>query len=121
MVLDLPISIRRRGVESKIILPGTSMATFHDRGLINLIADVRRWFERIVSGEVATVREISREVKIDEGDVSRFLPLAFLAPDIVEAILDGKQPPELTAEKLKRLRSMPKSWEEQHRTLGFID
>jgi DNA invertase Pin-like site-specific DNA recombinase len=121
MVLDLPISIRRRGFESKIILPGTSMATFHDRGLINLIADVCRWFEWIVSGEVATVREISREVKIDEGDVSRFLPLAFLAPDIVEAILDGKQPPELTAEKLKRLRSMPKSWEEQHWTLGFID
>jgi len=52
-------------------------------------------------------------------DVSRFLPLAFLAPDIVEAILAGRKPVELTFEKLKRLRNMPKSWEEQRQLLGF--
>jgi len=56
---------------------------------------------------------------VDEGDVSRFLPLAFLAPDIVEAILRGEQPVSLTAEKLKRLRNLPKSWEEQRELLGF--
>jgi len=52
-------------------------------------------------------------------DVSRFLPLAFLAPDIVEAILAGRKPVELTSEKLKRLRNLPKSWEEQRQLLGF--
>lgn len=46
--------------------------------------------------------------------------LTLQAPDIVEAILDGKQPVELTAEKLKRLRLLPKSWEEQRQLLGFI-
>ena len=56
---------------------------------------------------------------MDEGDVSRFLPLAFLAPDIIEAILLGKQPIELTPEKLKRLRILPMSWEEQRIVLGF--
>ena len=120
IVLETPMSIRRRGVESKIILSGTSTAPAHDIGLINLVADTYKWFGRIASGEVATVREISREAEADEGDVSRFLPLAFLAPDIVEAILNGKQPVDLTAEKLKRLRSLPKSWEEQRQLLGFI-
>lgn len=56
---------------------------------------------------------------MDEGDVSRFLPLAFLAPDIIEAITAGKQSIELTPEKLKRLRVLPKSWEEQHKLLEF--
>jgi hypothetical protein len=46
------------------------------------------------------------------------LPLAFLAPDIVEAILQGRQPVELTALRLKRTR-LPLSWVEQRRLLGF--
>jgi len=49
--------------------------------------------------------------------VSRVLQCAFLAPDIVEAILDGKQPPSLTVEKL--LAGIPMEWVEQRRRLGF--
>jgi hypothetical protein len=56
---------------------------------------------------------------MDKGEVSRVLPLAFLAPDIAEAILDGRQPPELTASRLKRLRNLPLNWEQQRRYLGF--
>ena len=52
-------------------------------------------------------------------DISRVLPLAFLAPDIVEAILDGRQPPELTAARLKRMRNLPLDWQQQRRYLGF--
>jgi hypothetical protein len=56
---------------------------------------------------------------VDEGDFSRFLPLAFLAPDIVEAIVAGRQPPELTAERLKRIGKLPLDWSEQRKVLGF--
>ena len=84
-----------------------------------LVAGTRHWFDRIVKGEATSIREIAREEDMDEGDVSRFLPLAFLAPDIVETILVGKQPTELTAEKLKRLRFLPYSWKEQRQSLGF--
>ncbi len=79
----------------------------------------RQWFDRIVKGKVASIKEIAREEGFDEGDVSRFMPVAFLAPDIVETILAGKQPLELTAERLKRLRFLPHSWEEQRHLLGF--
>ena len=47
------------------------------------------------------------------------IPLAFLAPDIVEAIIEGRQPVELTAARLKRMRHLPASWAEQRRFLGF--
>ncbi len=100
-------------------MSGTSPAITRDEGLISLIADTHKWFASIAAGEIATVREIAQDAEIDEGDVSRFLPRAFLAPDIVEAILAGRQPVELTAEKLKRLHSLPKSWEEQRQLLGF--
>ncbi len=55
---------------------------------------------------------------MEQGDVSRCLPLAYLAPDIVETILQGRQPVELTVLRLKRTR-LPPSWVEQRCLLGF--
>jgi site-specific DNA recombinase len=119
VILEMPITFGRRGVESKIILPRTSSASLPDSGLIDLVSNSYQWAQRIFKREVFTVREIAQKDDVDEGDVSRFLPLAFLAPDIVEAILRGKQPMKLTPEKLKRLRNLPKSWKEQRELLGF--
>ena len=119
VILDTPMSIRRRGVESKFILSGSTPEPAHDDGLIKLIADSHKWFAHITAGDAATVREVANLAAVDLGDVSRFLPLAFLAPDIVEAILNGRQPVELTAERLKRLKSLPKTWDEQRKMLGF--
>ncbi len=47
------------------------------------------------------------------------MKLAFLAPDIVQAILEGRQPVDLTAARLMRLSNLPASWEDQRRLLGF--
>ncbi len=75
-------------------------------------ADAKAWI---------TVTIIRRIVAVSQsaGDVSRTLPLGLLAPDIVEAILAGRQPVELTAKRLKRIRDLPVSWAEQRRALGF--
>lgn len=51
--------------------------------------------------------------------MSRVLPLAFLAPDIVEAIIDGQQPVELTVTALRRGPELPASWDAQRRMPGF--
>ena len=61
---------------------------------------------------------IARRAGVHVGDVSRALQLAFLAPDLVEAILDGTQPVALTPERLKRARELPLLWEEQRAMLG---
>lgn len=49
----------------------------------------------------------------DRANVGKTLPLAFLAPSIVEAILEGRQPAELSASRLKRGTNWPPSWQEQ--------
>ena len=54
-------------------------------------------------------------------DVTRFLPFAFLAPDIVEKILDGRQPIELNVERLKKVGPIPADWNAQRRLLGFAE
>ena len=75
--------------------------------------------QQLQSGPAATVVEIAKAEALDDGEISRVLPLAFLAPDIVEAILDGRQPFNLTARDLKRLKPLPTSWVHQRQVLGF--
>lgn len=63
---------------------------------------------------------IGKREKVGKRYVSRIIRLAFLAPDIVEQIVTGCQPPELTAESLLRdRRRLPPVWESQHLMLGF--
>ena len=61
---------------------------------------------------------IARRAGANVGDVSRSLQLAFLAPDLVEAILDGTEPVALTAERLKRAGKLPLLRDEQRAMLG---
>ena len=112
------MSFRRRGVEAKLILGHKDIAGTTDRKLIETVARARDWLDRLSKGAVATINNLAAEENLHPSDVTRILPLAFLAPDIVEAILQGKQPVELTAEKLMRCR-LPTSWEQQRRRLGF--
>ena len=109
-----------RGVEMKLVLADDRSAVpASDPNLVNLVVQARIWFDLLVTGEVASARDLGARKDLDAGDVSRVLPLAFLAPNIVEAILEGRQPIEPTAFRLKRLRNLSLSWAEQHRLLGF--
>ena len=55
---------------------------------------------RLVEGEQDLVASLARELGLEDGEISRVLPLAFLAPDIVEAIVEGRQPRALTVRRL---------------------
>ena len=90
-----------------------------DPKLAKLIARAHVWFEQIKSGQRKSIEEIARAEKVNAGNVTRTLPLAFLAPSIVEAILAGAQPVELTTKRLQRLVPLPYDWAEQRRALGF--
>lgn len=118
--LIVPVHLRRRGVEAKLVLaaePGQSRRP--DTKLVALLADAHRWVDDLAKGAVASVRGIAARYNRDPGEVSRTLPLAFLAPDIVEAILEGRQPVELTPRHLKRIGVLPIRWQDQRRRLGF--
>ena len=118
--LELPISLKKRGVEKKLVLTGMlEPIAKHSATLIAMLSQAHHWMDDLMSREAASARELSRRYKVDPGDVGKALGLAFLAPDIVEVILDGRQPVELTATRLRRLTNLPACWAEQRRLLGF--
>ena len=79
--------------------------------MIKALARAFRWRDLLETGVFATVDEIAVAEKINASYVSRVLRLTLLAPDIVEAILSGRQPPELTLAAL--MRPFPVEWREQ--------
>jgi DNA invertase Pin-like site-specific DNA recombinase len=121
ITIRTPVRLRRRGVEARLVIdrPGVTQ-TAPDPRLCRSIANAHRWFLQLKTGEMPSVRAIARAEGLHECDVSRNLRLAFLAPDIVEAILDGRQPVDLMAERLRRLPQIPADWENQRWRLGFI-
>ncbi len=118
--LDVPVSFKRRGIEMKLVVTGyQDPASTPDVKLISVIARGNSWFAQLKKGEARSVGDLVERHGVDQGEVSRLVPLAFLAPDIVEAILEGRHPVDLTAARLKRMTSLPFSWVEQRRYLGF--
>ena len=118
--LDVPVRFKRRGAELKLVMADErAPAANPDRKLIDAVIQAHRWFEDLRSGEVASVLDLANGHGLDRGNVSKTLPLAFLAPDIVQDILDGRQPPELAASRLKRIGELPASWAAQRQLLGF--
>lgn len=100
-----------------VIVPEDAPQT--DPDLIALVADARRWVRELLDGHASSIQEITERERLRSGSVSRILPLAWLAPDITTAILEGRQPPNLTAKSLRSLPELPLNWTEQHRILGF--
>ena len=120
--LAIPVKLRRRGVEAKLILTGPDKPhDERDLHLCRLVAQARFWLDQLASGEATSLRDISRRHQVHSSEVSRILPLAFLAPDIVEAIIVGRQPVELTARTLKRIGTLPPDWAAQRTYLRFTD
>jgi site-specific DNA recombinase len=120
--LAVEASFRRCGAEMRLIIPpdGTGQDTGSNpvASLVKALARARQWHEWILDGEVSGPRSIANKLGLDERYVSCVLDCAFLAPDIVEATLDGRQPPELTFRKLTH-RLSP-TWTEQRNQFGFI-
>jgi site-specific DNA recombinase len=118
--LALEARIKRCGGEIRLVVPPdlTGQVPAHPvPSLLKALARGRQWYEWVVAGEVSGRRSIAHRVGFDERHVSQILECAFLAPDIVEAILDGRQPPDLTWRRLTR--RLPLNWAEQRKRLGF--
>jgi site-specific DNA recombinase len=115
----VPIQLARRGIETKLVMlaPGDRTSP-PDTKLVSVLADAYRWIDDLAQGRAASVRDLARRSNRDTSEVSRTLSLAFLAPDIVRAILEGRHPRDLTPHQLKRA-ALPVRWADQRRLLGF--
>jgi site-specific DNA recombinase len=118
--ITVPVVLRKRGVERKMVLASSDVSA-PDEKLIALVARSHRWLEKLTSGTAKSIKDLAGADKVDPGDVSRFLPLAYLAPDIVEAILSGRQPFGLTVEMMRRLSPIPLDWNEQRQRLNIAN
>jgi site-specific DNA recombinase len=120
ITLDIDTRLKRCGGEVRLVLPADSVEETKRRPLPSLIKAIARahdWYEQIVAGGMTGRRSIGKATGLDERYVAQILHAAFLAPDIVDAILDGQQPVGLTMEKLRK--RPPVDWQEQRTRLGF--
>ncbi|MDG1859514.1 MAG: hypothetical protein P8I94_10450, partial [Emcibacteraceae bacterium] len=102
-----------------IIPSGKKIITRRNHKLIEFITDAQRYSNELKSGGFKTVAEIAVKSKIDKSTFARTVRFAYLAPDIKEAIIEGKQPPALTVTTLRKLKELPVEWESQRELLNF--
>ncbi|TAN33100.1 hypothetical protein EPN27_04915 [Patescibacteria group bacterium] len=112
----VPMTFRRIGGRKRIVLPDGSLYNPQQRvsidsAITRAVARAFRWRRKLESGRHASINELAKADKIDRGYVSKVLRLTLLAPDIVEAILAGRQPEGLKLADL--LEPFPVEWAEQ--------
>jgi site-specific DNA recombinase len=117
----IPMQIKRRGVELRLVMNGDrATAQKADPALLKAIARAHHWFDDLVTSRVASMAEIGKREGLPKNYVSWLIRLAFLAPEIVEAIAQGSHPSELTAQTLITRRiELPLQWQAQKTALQF--
>lgn len=114
VVISTPISIKRRGVETRLVIDADSASSRKpDPRLVDAIARAHLYLDKLTDGSGRTVAEVADLFGVHSADVSRILPLAFLSPKIVEKILNGTQPADLTIRRLARASDLPLRWADQ--------
>jgi hypothetical protein len=113
LTVVIPIRVKPRGGRKAMVTPGVlTLERRQDITLIKAVARAFRWRRMLESGRFATINELAAAEKINSSYVSRVLRLTLLAPDIVEAILDGRQPEGMTLPGL--LQPFPVEWQRQN-------
>ncbi len=100
LTVRVPMTFRKRGGRKQVVSPEGASWRQHracvDNTMVKAIARGFRWRAMLESGEYATIAEIAAAEKINPSYVSRVLRLTLLSPAIVESILDGRQPADMT-------------------------
>jgi len=120
-IVSVPIRLRRTGREITMLIAGTNpFATAKpDARLVKLLIKARRFNAALVVRDDEPFAALAKRQGVSPSYFTRLVRLSYLAPDITEAILDGRQPPDLTADKLLAHSRLPLGWPEQRTVLGF--
>lgn len=115
MVVSIPIQLKRKAGRKQVVTPAGSSswqaATRVDTTIVKALVRAHRWRTLLESGKFDSVRELAKAEKINESYLGRTLRLTLLSPELTEAILDGRQPENLSLEQL--LKSTSPMWSEQ--------
>ena len=120
LTLTVMARLKRVGREMRMLVENADDQTAADPSLLRIIARAHDIQARLIQNTDLTVQDIAREERVSGAYVYCLLRLPSLAPDIITAIINGKNPPQLTAKKLMRLMpQIPVDWTEQRKLLGF--
>jgi hypothetical protein len=114
--IEIPMTFKKRGGRKVIVLPDgshghPSPAATIDNAMVKAIARAFRWQKLLENGTYSCLDEIAKAERIGASFVSRIIRMSLLAPDIVDAILAGRQPAYLTLTQL--MAPFPIDWEGQ--------
>jgi hypothetical protein len=122
--IHIPMVIRRMRGRKVIIAPKSLDGDVPDSpgtvqaAIVQALARASSWAEVLERGEAKSISDLAMNLDVDNSYVARILKLSTLAPDIVEAILNGEEPTGLSLAKLTK--SFPTDWDEQRAMFGFI-
>src|SRR6202158_2568863 len=116
ITVHIPITLRLQGGRKQVVSPAGATPWIPtpprvDNTIVKAIVRAHRWRDMLESGDYATVRDLAQAESINESYLGRVLRLTLLAPEIVEAILEGKQPAILEFDDL--LKQFPVEWDKQ--------
>ena len=116
ITVRIPINLRHQGGRKQVVTPAGATPWIPiqprvDNTMVKAIVRAHRWRDMLESGDYATVRDLAKAQAINESYLGRVLRLTLLAPKIVEAILEGRQPATLELDDL--LKQFPIDWDQQ--------
>jgi len=121
LTIRIPMRLQRRGGRKLIMTPEgaapPARKPSRDETLVKAFVRAHRWRRKIESGRAKSITDLAEHEGVTDAYVCRLLPLTCLAPDIVEAILDGRQPKGLRLADV--LGNGPPAWKEQRARWGF--
>jgi len=119
VTVHIPVTFRQRAGRKQILTPPGeapwSPSARIDPALIKALVRAHRWRQMLESGAYNSSAELAKAEKVNDSYVSRILRLTLLAPDIIEAILTGRQSNKLQLDDL--LKPLPALWKQQHSAL----
>ena len=123
-VTVVPLTIRRKQNRKVMIPPPGDDSVLgtggHDLPMIRMLGKAFYWQRLLDEGRYPTANDLARSLKLEPGWVAEVLRLTTLAPDIIESVLEGRQPRDLNLHTLRGRRDqLPRDWGEQRKALGF--
>ena len=125
-VTVVPLTIRRKQNRKVMIPPAGDDSVLgtggHDLPMIRMLGKAFYWQRLLDEGRYPTANDLARSLKLEPGWVAEVLRLTTLAPDIIESVLEGRQPRDLNLHTLRGRRDqLPRDWGEQRKALGFAN
>lgn len=120
MTIHVPFRVVKRGGRKEMVLPeGTAQARKPDNTLVKALARAFRWKRMLESGEFASISELAEKEGIAFTYMARLMRLSLLSPELVDAVIDGHQPANITLANL--MGPFPANWKEQHRLWSEVN